>query len=69
MNLDIAQAMYERLCSFCKKTEQQVEILVAAPDCYICDACIDICHSIVLEHRKVDRVDTHSDIRTESRPN
>ena len=52
MNLETAQIVHKRLCSFCKKTQQQVNILVAGPDCYICDACIDICNSIVLEHRK-----------------
>ena len=52
MSLETTQIVHKRLCSFCKKTQQQVEILIAGPDCYICDACIDICQSIILEHRK-----------------
>ena len=29
-------------CSFCKKTEDQVEKLVAGPDVYICNECVVI---------------------------
>jgi ATP-dependent Clp protease ATP-binding subunit ClpX len=29
-------------CSFCQKTEDQVEKLVAGPDVYICDECVAI---------------------------
>jgi len=29
-------------CSFCQKTEDQVEKLVAGPNVYICDECVAI---------------------------
>jgi ATP-dependent Clp protease ATP-binding subunit ClpX len=34
-------------CSFCGKSEEQVRRLIAGPDVYICDECIDLCYNIV----------------------
>ncbi|MDD2494784.1 MAG: ATP-dependent protease ATP-binding subunit ClpX [Tissierellia bacterium] len=34
-------------CSFCGKSQEQVRRLIAGPDVYICDECIDLCHNIV----------------------
>ena len=34
-------------CSFCGKTQDQVRKLVAGPDVYICDECIDLCDEII----------------------
>ena len=36
-------------CSFCKKTEDQVEKLVAGPDVYICDECVTVASRLMLE--------------------
>ncbi|HOK49820.1 MAG TPA: ATP-dependent Clp protease ATP-binding subunit ClpX [Sedimentibacter sp.] len=36
-------------CSFCGKTQEQVRRLIAGPDVYICDECIELCHNIVDE--------------------
>ena len=36
-------------CSFCGKTQEQVNRLVAGPDVYICDECISLCQEIVQE--------------------
>ncbi len=36
-------------CSFCGKTQDQVRKIVAGPNVYICDECINLCHEIVLE--------------------
>jgi len=36
-------------CSFCGKPQHQVRKLVAGPDVFICDECIDICGEIVDE--------------------
>ena len=30
-------------CSFCNKTQDQVRKLIAGPNVFICDECIDIC--------------------------
>ncbi|MBB95638.1 MAG: hypothetical protein CML68_13735 [Rhodobacteraceae bacterium] len=34
-------------CSFCGKTQHEVRKLVAGPDCFICDECVDLCVKIV----------------------
>lgn len=34
-------------CSFCYKTQDQVEKLIAGPNVYICNECIDLCCSII----------------------
>lgn len=36
-------------CSFCNKTQDQVRKIIAGPDVYICDECIDICAEIIEE--------------------
>ena len=36
-------------CSFCGKNQDEVEKLIAGPDVYICDECIELCNEIVLE--------------------
>jgi len=33
--------------SFCGKSQEQVRRLIAGPDVYICDECIDLCYNIV----------------------
>jgi len=40
-------------CSFCGKSGDQVEVLIAPCDnsVYICDECIDFCNEIIAEHR------------------
>ena len=39
-------------CSFCGKEQDAVKRLVAGPGVYICDECIDICNSILLEEEQ-----------------
>lgn len=36
-------------CSFCGKNQDEVEKLIAGPDVYICDECIELCNEIVNE--------------------
>ena len=41
----------ERSCSFCGRSEQQVEFLIPSPTgLYICDKCIDACNDIIFDH-------------------
>ena len=37
-------------CSFCGKTQEQVEKLIAGPGVYICDECIELCMGIIGEN-------------------
>jgi len=34
-------------CSFCGKSQHEVEKMVAGPRVFICDECTDLCHKIV----------------------
>ncbi len=36
-------------CSFCGKSQKQVKKLIAGPNVYICDECIDLCNEIIEE--------------------
>ncbi|MFW6054628.1 MAG: ClpX C4-type zinc finger protein, partial [Thermodesulfobacteriota bacterium] len=44
--------MQELCCSFCAKTQEEVQRLIAGPDVYICDECISLCNEI-LTHDKI----------------
>ncbi len=39
------------ICSFCGKSQGEVKKLIAGPNVYICDECIDLCNEIVAEDR------------------
>lgn len=39
--------MAELKCSFCGKTQEQVRKLIAGPQVYICDECIELCREIL----------------------
>ena len=36
-------------CSFCQKTQSEVDKIIAGPGVYICNECIDLCQSIIEE--------------------
>jgi ATP-dependent Clp protease ATP-binding subunit ClpX len=38
-------------CSFCGKHQRQVSKLIAGPDVYICNECIDLCVEIIAKER------------------
>lgn len=39
-------------CSFCGKNANEVERIIAGPDVYICNECVDLCGEIIEEGRK-----------------
>lgn len=39
----------ELVCSFCGKTSSQVRKIIVGPDAFICNECVDLCESILLE--------------------
>ena len=49
-------------CSFCGKSQHEVRKLIAGPQVYICDECIELCMDIIKEESKqgVDRSDSES---------
>jgi len=44
-------------CSFCGKTQDQVKKLIAGPEVYICDECVDLCNEILDEEIYVKESD------------
>ncbi len=36
-------------CSFCGKTQEEVQRLIAGPDVYICDECVSLCNEIIAQ--------------------
>lgn len=41
-------------CSFCGRSEEEVKKLIAGPNVYICDECVDVCESILADEFPVD---------------
>jgi ATP-dependent Clp protease ATP-binding subunit ClpX len=42
-------------CSFCNKSQNEVRKLIAGPNAYICDECVEICMEILTEERIVEQ--------------
>ena len=36
-------------CSFCGKSQEEVKRLIAGPNAYICDECIELCYDIIID--------------------
>jgi len=45
-------------CSFCGKEQAKVKKLIAGPNIYICNECVDLCNDILVEEDKNDDVQT-----------
>ncbi|MBU0564925.1 MAG: hypothetical protein KJ890_15655 [Gammaproteobacteria bacterium] len=44
-------------CSFCGHNQHEVEVMIAGPNVFICDACIDLCNEMVAEFREKEEED------------
>jgi ATP-dependent Clp protease ATP-binding subunit ClpX len=42
-------------CSFCGKSQKQVERLISGPGVYICEECIELCNEIIAEEVQADQ--------------
>lgn len=58
-------------CSFCGKSQHEVRKLIAGPQVYICDECVDLCNDIIREEikdispkRDTDKLPVPREIRT-----
>ena len=52
-------------CSFCGRTEDQVDFLIPSPTgCCICDFCVDICAQLIDEHTESQEKDSDSEFGT-----
>ncbi len=47
-------------CSFCGKSQSKVKKLIAGPNTYICNECVDLCNDILDVEEKEKRVDDFS---------
>ena len=47
-------------CSFCGKNQEQVRRLIAGPNVYICDECVELCDEIIQE--EIDEVTEENDV-------
>lgn len=43
------------VCSFCGRSGDEVEKLIAGPGVYICNECIEVCSNILREELKADK--------------
>ena len=51
-------------CSFCGKSQHEVRKLIAGPQVYICDECIELCMEIIKEESKQGGAKSESDTRS-----
>ncbi|MEP0773173.1 MAG: ATP-dependent Clp protease ATP-binding subunit ClpX [Acidobacteriota bacterium] len=49
-------------CSFCNKSQREVRKLIAGPNVYICDECVDICLDIISEDRAREARETRKSL-------
>ena len=54
-------------CSFCNKSQRDVEKLIAGPKVYICCQCVDICRDILNENRIIDAGKTPEELERDRR--
>ena len=47
-------------CSFCGKGQREVKKLIAGPNVYICDECIQLCNDIIAEEVDKEDIETTS---------
>ncbi len=57
-------------CSFCGKSQDQVKKLIAGPEVYICDECVDLCNQILDEEffENKDKEGSDSENQPEEKP-
>ena len=58
---DMDESLKQFKCSFCGKTQDQVKKLIAGPDVFICDECVDLCNEI-LDEEFFDQKEKNKDI-------
>ena len=51
-------------CSFCGKPKTEIKTLIAGPNQYICNECVDLCHDIIHEVKSEDKPDSKTSTTT-----
>ncbi|MDP8222648.1 MAG: ATP-dependent Clp protease ATP-binding subunit ClpX [Candidatus Lernaella stagnicola] len=52
------EGTHNLFCSFCGKSQKDVRKLIAGPNVYICDECIDLCNDIIDEESQIEEEST-----------
>ena len=47
-------------CSFCGKTQDQVQKLIAGPGIYICDECVHLCNEILIDEGIASEIESQA---------
>ena len=49
-------------CSFCGKSQHEVKKLIAGPNVFICDECVDLCTDIIKEESKTSLLKSSKEV-------
>ncbi|MFP4397926.1 MAG: ATP-dependent Clp protease ATP-binding subunit ClpX [Desulfonatronovibrio sp.] len=52
--------VYDLCCSFCGKTQDEVDRLIAGPDVYICNECVYLCDEIIAQDHEEEGIESES---------
>ncbi|MFP4235974.1 MAG: ATP-dependent Clp protease ATP-binding subunit ClpX [Desulfonatronovibrio sp.] len=52
--------VYDLCCSFCGKTQDEVDRLIAGPDVYICNECVHLCDEIIAQDHEEEGIESES---------
>jgi hypothetical protein len=55
-------------CSFCAKSQHDVEVLIAGPNVFVCDGCVGLCDGIIFDNRLGKAVDAALESHPEADP-
>ena len=50
--------VYDLACSFCGKTQEEVDRLIAGPNVYICNECVGLCEEIIAQDNVQDEFES-----------
>ena len=53
-------------CSFCGRSQAHIQKLIAGPEVYICDECVDLCCAIMIEEGAFDPHQRYDDFDAET---
>ena len=61
----IQRGRVQKRCSFCKKQQQEIRMLIAGPNgIFICDECVERCKGIIRQATQAPRSDAKPETKT-----